>query len=351
MRLAGPEPEAIGLRHVTDAAPGLSRRRVGRGFSYRDSSGAVVRDRPTLARIGALAIPPAWTEVWICASPNGHMQATGRDARGRKQHRYHGRFREVRDRAKFEHLAEFGAALPAMRSRIDADMAQPGVSRAKVLAAIVHLLETTMIRVGNDEYAKTNNSYGLTTLKDRHAKVDGDELKFVFTGKSGRSWRLTLKDRRVARIVRAIQELPGQRLFQYRDEQGEVQQVTSTDVNAYLREISGAEITAKDFRTWGATVLAAAELTRLGGFDTQALAKANLKAAIDNVSHALGNTPAVCRKCYVHPTLIEFYSAGAFRLPRSRRRGLSGLEAGVLAMLAPKRAKTRSAKKRASTSR
>jgi len=346
MSVTGPEPKDAGLTHVTDATPGISRRRSGGGFAYRDAHDRVLRDKPTLDRIRALAIPPAWTDVWISASPNGHIQATGRDARGRKQHRYHARFREVRDAAKFDHLAQFGAALPALRHRVDVDMRKQGVSREKVLATIVRLLDTTMIRVGNDEYAKANKSYGLTTLKGQHAQIRGDELKFVFTGKSGKSWRLRLKDRRVARIVKTIQELPGQRLFQYRDEAGEVQQVTSTDVNTYLRDISGAEITAKDFRTWGGTVLAAAEFARLSAFDTETLSKANVKAAIENVSHTLGNTPTICRKCYVHPALMERCLNGKFKLPRARRQGLSAHEAGVLAFLAHKPAKKRSAKTR-----
>jgi DNA topoisomerase I len=334
MSLTGPEPKDAGLTHVTDAAPGISRRRAGKGFAYRNAEGAVVRNSATLARIRMLAIPPAWTEVWICPSANGHIQATGRDRRGRKQHRYHPRFREVRDAAKFERLSQFGAALPTLRARLDVDMAKQGLPREKVLATVVHLLDVTMIRVGNESYAKANKSYGLTTLKGQHARVNGDELKFEFNGKSGKSWRLTLKDRRVARIVKSIQELPGQRLFQYRDDAGVVQQITSTDVNLYLREIAGADITAKDFRTWGATVGAAAELTRLGAFDTQAQAKANVKAAIENVAHTLGNTPTVCRQCYVHPALIERYLDGELLPPRGRRRqGLSAHEAKVLAFL------------------
>src|SRR4029079_2427571 len=235
--------------------------------------------------------------------------------------RYHLRFREVRDEAKFEHLAEFGASLPALRAQIDRDMRKKGLPREKVLAAIVHLLDTTMIRVGNDEYAKSNKSYGLTTLKDQHAQVRGEQLRFVFTGKSGKSWRLTLKNRRVAKVVKAAQDLPGQRLFQYLDGDGAAQQITSTDVNAYLREISGRDISAKDFRTWGSGVLGAAELSALGGFETQTLAKANVKHAIVQVSGTLGNTPTICLKCYVHPALIESYLDGSFKLPRAQRQG------------------------------
>jgi len=340
---AAPAAKDAGLTYVTDANGGIARRKSGKGFAYRDADGHAVRDPKTLERIRLLAIPPAWTDVWICPSPNGHMQATGRDARGRKQHRYHSRFREVRDEAKFEHLAEFGASLSTLRAQIDRDMRKKGLPREKVLAAIVHLLDTTMIRVGNDEYAKSNKSYGLTTLKDQHAQVRGEQLRFVFTGKSGKSWKLTLKDRRVAKVVKAAQDLPGQRLFQYLDDDGIAQQVSSTDVNGYLREISGRDISAKDFRTWGGTVLAAAELSALGDFDTQALAKANVKQAIEQVSGTLGNTPTICRKCYVHPALIESYLDGALKLPRALRQGLSAHEASVLAFL------TRKPKRRAAS--
>jgi DNA topoisomerase-1 len=308
MAPAAPSAEKVGLAYVTSEGPGITRRRSGSGFSYRDQHDKLIRDEDALARIKSLAIPPAWTDVWICPDEIGHLQATGRDARGRKQHRYHPRFREVREAAKFDRLAEFAKALPALRKRIDEDMGLRGLPREKVLATIAHLLDTTLIRVGNDEYAKANKSYGLTTLKDRHAKVQGDTLRFVFTGKSGKSWKLTVKNRRVAKVVKAAQELPGQRLFQYVDDDGTPQSVTSTDVNDYLREISNADITAKDFRTWGGTVLAAAELS-------------------------LGNTPTICRKCYVHPALIETYLAGAFKLGRGRRAGLSAHEAAVLAFL------------------
>ena len=331
-----PAAKEAGLAYVTDDRPGISRRRSGKGFAYRDAAGKAVRDKKTLERIRSLAIPPAWTDVWIAGTANAHMQATGRDARGRKQHRYHPKFREVRDSAKFDHLTEFASALPALRARIDRDMRKQGVPREKVLAAIVHLLDTTLIRVGNDEYAKQNGSYGLTTLKNQHAEVKGDQLRFVFKGKSGKSWRLTTRDRRVAKIVRATQELPGQRLFQYRDEGGEIAQVTSTDVNDYLREVTGADITAKDFRTWGGTVLAAAELSRLAKSDDKLTAKANVKEAVQTVADSLGNTPTICRKCYVHPRLIEDYLDGKFKLPRSRKQGLSAHEARVLAYLAKK---------------
>jgi DNA topoisomerase-1 len=331
-----------GLTYVTDDAPGISRRRAGKGFTYR-AGGRAVRDKKTLERIRALAIPPAWTDVWICASANGHLQATGRDARGRKQHRYHPRFREHREAAKFDRLTDFAKALPAIRTSIGAHMRRQGLPREKVLAAIVHLLDNTLIRIGNDEYAKSNRSYGLTTLKDQHADVDGDKLRFVFTGKSGKSWRLTLKHRRVAKIVKEAQDLPGQRLFQYEDEEGAPQQVTSTDVNAYLREIGGDDISAKEFRTWGGTVLAAAALDALGVPDAKTLARANIKAAIDEVAASLGNTPAICRKCYVHPDLLQAYEAGEFALRKARRAGLSAHEASVLAFLDRRRPRRRSA--------
>lgn len=341
MAPAAPHAQKIGLAYVTSEAPGITRRRAGAGFAYRDAHGKLVREQATLARIKSLAIPPAWQDVWICPDENGHLQATGRDARGRKQHRYHPRFREVRDAVKFERLTDFAKALPALRKRIDEDMSRRGLPREKVLATIVHLLDTTLIRVGNDEYAKANKSYGLTTLKDQHAKVQGDTLRFVFTGKHGKTWKLTVRNRRVAKVVKAAQDLPGQRLFQYVDDDG-AQSVSSTDVNAYLREITGADITAKDFRTWGGTVLAAAELSRLGGFDTQTLAKANVKAAIETVSMSLGNTPTICRKCYVHPALIESYLAGAFSLGRAKRAGLSDHEAATLTFLDRRRSRRRS---------
>jgi DNA topoisomerase-1 len=328
-----------GLHYASDDSAGLSRRRSGKGFAYRNARGAPVRDAKTLERIRTLAIPPAWTDVWISADPHGHLQATGRDARGRKQHRYHPLFRAHREAAKFDRLTDFAKALPALRARVKRDMRKQGLPREKVIAAIVHLLDTTLIRVGNDEYARSNKSYGLTTLKDQHAEVKGDKLRFVFTGKSGKSWRLTLKDRRVAKIVKAAQDLPGQRLFQYEDDNGAVQRVTSTDVNAYL----GDDITAKDFRTWGGTVLAAAALGAFDPPDGPTLARANIKAAIDEVASSLGNTPAICRKCYVHPGLLEAYEAGELKLGRAKRAGLSAHEASVLAFLDRRRPRRRGA--------
>jgi DNA topoisomerase-1 len=326
-----------GLTYVSDDTPGLSRRRSGKGFAYRDAQGHAVRAKKTLDRIKSLAIPPAWTDVWISANDNGHLQATGRDARGRKQHRYHPRFREHRDAAKFDRLTDFAKALPELRARISRDMRKQGLPREKVLATIAHLLDTTLIRIGNDEYAKSNKSYGLTTLKDHHAEVNGDKLRFVFMGKSGKSWRLTVKNRRVAKIVKAAQDLPGQRLFQYEDENGAPQHVTSTDVNAYL----GDDISAKDFRTWGGTVLAAAALSAFDPPDSKTLAKANIKVAIGEVAGSLGNTPAICRKCYVHPALLETYENGELKLRKAKHEGLSAHEASVLNFLDRRRPRRR----------
>ena len=298
---------SAGLVYMTDDRPGISRRRSGKGFGYRDADGKRVTDPATLARINKLAIPPAYTDVWICPDPDGHMQATGRDAKGRKQYRYHERFREIRDGTKYEHMLEFAATLPEIRARVDADMARRGLPREKVLATVVHLLETTMIRVGNADYAKQNKSYGLTTLRDRHVAVEGGQLRFKFKGKSGKEWRLSVSDRRVARIVKASQDLPGQHLFQYVDEEGGQHEVTSGDINAYLREISDRNITAKDFRTWTGTVLAALALAEFERFDSQAAAKKNVRAAIEAVAARLGNTPTVCRKCYIHPAVLDSY--------------------------------------------
>ena len=301
--------ESVGLVYVTDEQPGIRRRRDGDGFTYLRPSGKPVTDERALDRIKKLAIPPAYEDVWICADADGHLQATGRDAKGRKQYRYHAKFREVREGTKYEHMFEFAAALPGIRASIDRDMGRRGMPREKVLATIVHLLETTMIRVGNEDYAKQNKSYGLTTLKNRHVAVEGAELKFNFKGKSGKQWRLNVRDRRVAKIVKASQELPGQHLFQYLDEDGAQRSVTSSDVNAYLKEISGRNITAKDFRTWTGTVLAALALTEFERFDSQAAAKKNVRNAIERVAARLGNTPTVCRKCYVHPEVLDSYMA------------------------------------------
>src|SRR5215213_1408590 len=302
--------EAAGLIYVSDEEPGIRRKRAGKGFTYVKPNGEPVRDTKALERIRRLAIPPAYTDVWICPKANGHLQATGRDAKGRKQYRYHPAFREVRESTKFEHMMEFARALPAVRAKISEHMGLRGLPREKVLATVVHLLETTLIRVGNDDYARTNKSYGLTTLRDPHVKVEGSELRFQFKGKSGKTWQLQVKDRRVAKIVKACQDLPGQELFQYVDENGERKDVTSADVNAYLKEITCRDITAKDFRTWAGTVLAALALQEFETFDTEAKAKKNIVRAIESVAERLGNTPTVCRKCYVHPEILQSYMDG-----------------------------------------
>jgi DNA topoisomerase-1 len=339
---------SAGLRYVTDEEPGLRRAAAKDGFIYLHPSGAEVRDEATLQRIRKLAVPPAWTEVWICPSPHGHLQATGRDARGRKQYRYHPRFREVREETKYGHMLEFARALPELRARMSQHMALRGLPREKVLATVVHLLESTLIRVGNDDYARENKSYGLTTLRDRHVEVEGAQLRFEFKGKSGKSWRLQVNNRRVAKVVRACQELPGQRLFQYHDENGEPREVTSSDVNDYLREISGRDITAKDFRTWAGTVMAALALQEVERVDTQAAMKKNVRDAVERVAARLGNTPAICRKCYVHPEVFAAYADGELLLEVGRKaeqelRGdnqLKPQEAAVLALLQDRLART-----------
>lgn len=306
--------EGAGLRYVSDETPGIKRVRRGKRFSYVLPNGEPVRDAVTLERIRKLAIPPAYEDVWICPKANGHLQASGRDAKGRKQYRYHDQFRAVRDSTKYEHVIEFAAALPQVRATVAKHMALRGLPREKVLATIVNLLETTMIRVGNSRYAQDNKSYGLSTLQSRHVAVEGTELRFRFTGKSGKQWRLSLRNRRVARIVKAMQDLPGQHLFQYLDDDGVQHEVTSGDVNRYLREISGADITAKDFRTWTGTVLAAVGFTEVGPAETVSEANRNVRTVIGAVSAILGNTPTVCRKCYVHPVVIDSYLAGTLQL-------------------------------------
>lgn len=306
--------EAAGLVYVSDDGPGISRKRHGRYFAYYRADGARITDRKVIDRINALAIPPAYTDVWICPRSNGHIQATGRDAKGRKQYRYHPRFRETRDSAKYERMLDFAEALPAIRARVDDHMRRRGLPREKVLATVVHLLETTMIRVGNAEYAEQNKSFGLSTLRSRHVDVEGAELKFNFKGKSGKTWRLSVRDRRIARIVKSIQELPGQHLFQYVDDDGEVREVSSTDVNDYLREISGRDITAKDFRTWTGTVLTALCLAAADEVDNDRAAKRILKDAIAEVAGQLGNTPTVCRKAYIHPEVIGAFNERALVL-------------------------------------
>jgi DNA topoisomerase I len=299
-----------GLRYVTDSMPGIRRRRAGKGFSYRASDGRLITDRVELARFKWLAIPPAWTSVWICPDPKGHLQATGFDSRGRKQYRYHPDWRTIRDVAKFDRMLAFAQALPRIRARVAEDQGRRGLPREKVLATIVHLLEVTLIRVGNREYARANGSYGLTTFRDRHVDFGGTELVFEYRGKGGKLHRISVRDRRLARIVRSCKELPGQHLFQYLDESGERRAIGSADVNAYLEEITGQQFTAKDFRTWAGTVLAALALSITEAFDSEAAAKRNVARAIEQVAAQLGNTVAVCRKSYIHPDVVECYLDG-----------------------------------------
>jgi len=332
----------VGLRYVGDDVPGIARVPDKDGFHYIGLDGKHVRDEATLARIKALAIPPAWTEVWICPWPNGHIQATGRDAKRRKQYRYHARWRSVRDEAKYERMLNFGKALPLIRKRVDEALKLPGLPREKVLATIVHLLEATMMRIGNEEYARQNKSFGLTTLRDRHVRIDGGEVEFRFRGKSGVQHSIKVDDPRLARIIRRTRDLPGQELFQYVDDAGEQRSVGSADVNDYLREITGEDYTAKDFRTWSGTVLAAFALQEYEKFDSEAQAKKNVVRAIESVAERLGNTPSICRKCYVHPAVIESYLDGTMvnamqqRAREEMMRELQDLgaeEAAVLALL------------------
>ena len=301
-----------GLRHSSDDRPGISRRRAGRGFSYRDPDGRTIRDAETLSRIRAIAIPPAWTDVWICPWPNGHLQATGRDARGRKQYRYHQRYRARRDGAKFERLIAFAKELPAIRDQVERDLARPGLPREKVVAAVVRLLELTLIRVGNDEYARLNRSFGLTTLRDRHATIEGSAITFRFRGKSGQQHEVGLRDRRLAGVVRRCRDLPGQELFQYLDEAGEPQDIASDDVNSYLAAVAPG-VTAKDFRTWAGTVLAYRALRAIGKGKTEREQQRNVAAAIQATADGLGNTPAVARSAYVHPAVVDAYLDGRIR--------------------------------------
>ena len=299
-----------GLYYVNNNRVGYRRKANGNGFEYLDTEAKRIRDRQRLLRSKRLAIPPAWTDVWICPSPNGHIQATGRDARGRKQYRYHDRWREVRDENKFGRLAEFAKTLPKIRRRVARDITLADLPREKVLATVVRLLEQTFIRIGNEEYARENKSFGLTTIKNRHVTVKGPHLRFRFRGKSGRQHEVDMTDRRIAKIVSKCQDLPGQDLFQYVTDEGEVRSITSQDVNDYLREMTNENFTAKDFRTWAGTVLAAIALNAQAGFETKKQAKANVKTAVCAVAELLGNTPAICRKCYVHPAIIEAYLNG-----------------------------------------
>jgi DNA topoisomerase I len=300
----------VGLYYENDNRVGYRRRANGDRFEYLDTEAKRIRDKQRLLRIKRLAIPPAWTDVWICPSPNGHIQATGRDARGRKQYRYHDRWREMRDENKFGRLADFARVLPKIRRRVARDIRLADLPREKVLATVVRLLERTFIRIGNEEYARENKSFGLTTIKNRHVTVKGPHLRFRFRGKSGRQHEVDMTDRRIAKIVSKCQDLPGQDLFQYVTDEGEVRSITSQDVNDYLREITSENFTAKDFRTWAGTVLASIALNAQAGFETKKQAKANVRTAICAVAELLGNTPAICRKCYVHPAIIEAYLNG-----------------------------------------
>jgi DNA topoisomerase-1 len=339
---------AAGLVYVSDAERGIRRKPAGTGYSYIGLNGKPISNPSILRRIRALAVPPAWTDVWICPDAQGHIQATGRDDRGRKQYRYHADWREVRDRNKYERILDFARTLPRIRESVAENMNKRGMPREKVLATVVSLLDRTLIRVGNGEYAKENGSYGLTTLRTRHLEVNGTELRFHFKGKSGRTWRLNVRDRRIARVVRSIQELPGQHLFQYLDDDGVVRSIDSDDVNAYLREIAGPDVSAKDFRTWAGTVLAVLALGAIGPFKNKTQSKMNLRRAFEAVGTRLGNTPTICRTCYVHPEVVTCYLEGA--LPKvqanarkgNRKSGLPEEERAVLRLLERRLAPTRS---------
>ena len=307
--------EAAGLRYVTDATPGIRRRRHGRGFSYVDAEGRVIREREQLRRFRSLVIPPAWTDVWICADPDGHLQVTARDARGRKQYRYHARFRARQDESKFDRMIALSDVLWKIRERVERDIALPGLARDKIMATVVWLLERTLIRIGTDEYAKENNSFGLTTMRRRHVAVAGAKVDFEFRGKSGIEHSVSITDRRIAKIVQECQELPGWELFKYIDDEGRKQSVEASDINAYLREITGREVTAKDFRTWAGTMLASEALRTMGPANTKKQAEKNIVAAVDLTKARLGNTRAVCRKYYIHPALIEAYLEGEVLRP------------------------------------
>ena len=311
--------KSAGLRYVSDAMPGIQRRPWRSGFRYVGPDGRVIRDKATLARIKAIVIPPAWEDVWICTLSNGHLQVTGRDARGRKQSRYHPRWREVRDENKYQRMLAFGKTLPKIRRQVTSDLAAPAMSRRKVLAVVVSLLEATFIRVGNEEYARENKSYGLTTMRTRHVRLTGSKITFEFKGKSGVQHKVDLSDRKLANAIRRCLDLPGYELFQYVDETGERHAVDSADVNGYLAEITGQHFTAKDFRTWAGTILACTLLRTFEAFQSESEAKRNVVHAIKQVAKQLGNTPSVCRKCYIHPAIIEKYMAGSIDEGFSRK--------------------------------
>jgi DNA topoisomerase-1 len=330
-----------GLRYLSDEAPGIRRVARGKGFAFVDPGGSTIRDSDTRRRIRRLAVPPAWTDVWISPDPDGHIQATGRDARGRKQYRYHPDFMKKRNETKYERILDFAEALPRIRRRVIKDMSLKGLPWEKVVATVVYLLDTTLIRIGNADYARQNGSFGLTTLRDRHVSFDDNALRFEFKGKSGKVWRVKLRDRRAARIVKSCQDLPGQHLFQFVDAEDNRRPVGSADVNRWLRAVSGRDITAKDFRTWGGTVLAAMSLAAYDATSLKTAAMANIREAIEKVAHRLGNTPAICRKCYVHPAVIDTYlesgEVASVRSPNNTA-GASGLTAEEKAVLALLRA-------------
>ena len=347
---------AAGLRYVSDTRPGIRRVMGPLGFRYIAPSGRRIRDAAEVKRINALAVPPAWTEVWICPDPRGHLQATGRDARGRKQYRYHPEWRACRDETKYDRLVAFASALPAIRARTTADLARRGLPREKVLATVVQLLEKSLIRVGNHEYAKQNRSFGLTTMRDSHVDVRGETLRFEFRGKSGVKHSVSVDDGRLARIVKQCRDIPGQELFQYIGDDGRHHRIGSADVNAYLKEMTGEDFTAKDFRTWAGTVLACTALRELEEADTQAATKRNVVRAIEAVAGVLGNTTTVCRKSYIHPAVIESYTDGSLLATAARRAApafrkaaarLRPDEAAVLALLQQKVAASGTRKKAA----
>jgi DNA topoisomerase-1 len=335
------DAQSAGLRYITDASPGIRRRRAGTGFSYVGLDGKAIHDREILARIKALAIPPAWTDVWICPDPRGHIQATGRDARGRKQYRYHPDWRATRDETKFDRMLAFSEALPAIRARVEHDLGKHGLPREKVLAAVVRLLETTLIRVGNEEYAHANHSFGLTTLHDRHVAIDGADVRFSYRGKSGQRHSVRLHDRRLANVVKRCRDLPGHELFQYLDDDGARQTIDSADVNAYLHEITGEAFTAKDFRTWAGAVLCAGHLSAIEACDSATEAKHHIVNAVKCVAARLGNTPAVCRKAYIHPAVFDAFLSGnlaaAFADDEPEADGLTREERAVATLLETKR--------------
>jgi DNA topoisomerase-1 len=335
---------SAGLRYVNDCELGIRRVRLGGGsdepFGYVDANGMPVTSPRILERIARLRIPPAWKDVWICARANGHLQATGRDARGRKQYRYHPDWSAARSLTKYDRMVSFGEALPALRERVDADLSRRGLPREKVLATVIRLMELTLIRIGNREYARANRSYGLTTLRDKHVQIDGAAVGLEFVGKSGQVHTLTVRDRRLARIVKQCRDIPGYHLFQYYDEDGARQEVNSGEVNEYLREVTGQEFSAKDFRTWGGSVLAAAALCETGPAETETAAAKNIVEVVKEVAAALGNRPATCRKYYVHPAVLEAYTAGRLvdewraALAEAQAEPVAGLSAEEAALLA-----------------